>query len=410
MMRHRYCSCIVALLAAMAVATGCGKGNDSTKTGTAAAPPDASEIAATSGPGSLETSGTGSAKGSGLKVSVTNKTCELSVSTLAAGRHALSVKNNADVVSEVYVYAEGDRIVGEVENVGPAITRKLIVDLGPGTYEVACKPGMTGKGIRSKLVVTGEAPPLPPVDERLKAAVVSYKGFVQSEAKSLTETTSDFVMAVKSGDIDKSKILYGAARLHYERIEPIAESFGNLDPLIDMREDDASATKPFVGFHRLESDLWKTNNTAASGPIADGLLANVKKLETLVATVEVTELDMANGAKELLDEVAKSKVTGEEERYSRIDLVDFVGNVEGSKYAYTALRPVVAERNPKLAATLDARFESLLAALETHRDPANAGQFVSYDALTPEQVKKLASEVDAISEPLGQLPSVLSPL
>ena len=53
---------------------------------------------------------------------------------------------------------------------------------------------------------------------------------------------------------------------------------------------------------------------------------------------------MANGAKSLLDEVAKSKVTGEEERYSHIDLVDFAANVDGSKYAYTELRPCCSSR------------------------------------------------------------------
>jgi iron uptake system component EfeO len=117
---------------------------------------------------------------------------------------------------------------------------------------------------------------------------------------------------------------------------------------------------------------------------------------------------MANGAKSLLDEVATSKVTGEEERYSHLDLVDFAANVDGSKYAYTALRPVLQKSAPALVGTLDRRFASIQTALATHSStPAVAtstGQpYVLYTALTPAEIKALAVEVDALSEPLGQI-------
>ena len=37
-------------------------------------------------------------------------------------------------------------------------------------------------------------------------------------------------------------------------------------------------------------------------------------------------------------EVSASKITGEEERYSHIDLLDFAANVEGSKMAFSLVR------------------------------------------------------------------------
>jgi iron uptake system component EfeO len=48
-------------------------------------------------------------------------------------------------------------VVAEVENIGPGISRDMSADLAPGTYEVACKPGQTGDGIRAPLTVTGDA-------------------------------------------------------------------------------------------------------------------------------------------------------------------------------------------------------------------------------------------------------------
>ena len=63
---------------------------------------------------------------------------------------------------------------------------------------------------------------------------------------------------------------------------------------------------------------------------------------------------VGNGAKELLDEVATGKITGEEEAFSHTDLVDFQANLDGAKKAYDVLRPLVSDE--ELLATLDAAF------------------------------------------------------
>ena len=44
-------------------------------------------------------------------------------------------------------------IVGEVENIGPGLTRELSVTVASGAYVTACKPGMTGAGIRADFTV-----------------------------------------------------------------------------------------------------------------------------------------------------------------------------------------------------------------------------------------------------------------
>lgn len=367
---------------------------------------------ATGSPGG---SGAGSAaKPKAITVEAKNKSCSVSVSELPSGRHTFSIKNSGSDVTEFYVYGDGDKIISEVENIGPAISKKLIVDLDPGAYQLTCKPGMTGTGVRSPLTVTGASKAPEPLDQQLADAVSDYRTYVENQGNALLALTTPLVAAVKAGDLEKAKALYSPARLRYETIEPIAESFGELDPLIDMREDDATGGTAFVGFHKLEQDLWKTKNISSAGPTAVALLANVKKLVAELPKVEITPLTMANGAKALLDEVAASKVTGEEERYSRVDLVDFSGNVEGAKTAYTTLRPALVSRAPELVASLDKRFAALRDALDTHA--ATKGEpgfipgsgFVSYDALSKQEVRALAVEVDAISEPLGAIPAAVS--
>jgi iron uptake system component EfeO len=378
-----------------------------TRTTSALALLAAGTVLATAGCGSRSATG-GSADSGTVAVKASDKGCDVATDSVAAGRRTFAVTNKGSNITEVYVYASGDRVMGEVENIGPSTTRNLTVDLVPGDYQVACKPGMTGDGIRSALKVTGTAVSAPALSTQLATAVSDYRGYVATEAAALVATTQPFVAAVKAGDAAKAKTLYAAARTHYERIEPIAESFGDLDPLIDERIDDVTAGQDFTGFHRLEQDLWKTGDLSKDGPVADALLANTRKLAAEIPEVEITPLIMANGAKSLLDEVATSKVTGEEERYSHLDLVDFAANVDGSKYAYTALRPVLQKSAPALVGTLDRRFASIQTALATHSStPAVAtstGQpYVLYTALTPAEIKALAVEVDALSEPLGQI-------
>lgn len=112
--------------------------------------------------GTLSACGGGSAgSGPGTEVSVTagDDTCELSETDLPAGPITFAVTNEGDKVTEVYVYAQDGggftKVVSEVENIGPGTSRDLDVDLAAGTYEVACKPGQTGDGIREEITVAG---------------------------------------------------------------------------------------------------------------------------------------------------------------------------------------------------------------------------------------------------------------
>lgn len=67
-----------------------------------------------------------------------------------AGVTTFSVENTGSRTTEFSVYAEdGTTIVGEVENIGPGLTRDLTVTLDAGSDITACTPGWTGEGIRA---------------------------------------------------------------------------------------------------------------------------------------------------------------------------------------------------------------------------------------------------------------------
>jgi len=94
-----------------------------------------------------------------VAITATDTACKVATTELKAGKTAFAVTNKGDKATEVYVYGEHegayDRVVSEVENVGPGTSRTMEVTLGGGTYEIACKPGQTGDGIRQKIAVAG---------------------------------------------------------------------------------------------------------------------------------------------------------------------------------------------------------------------------------------------------------------
>ena len=93
-----------------------------------------------------------------IAVTATDNECQVARTEAPAGQIEFTVRNTGTKVNEFYVYAEGDRVMGEVENIGPGLERRFLVRLDePGTYETACKPGLVGQGIRAPFTVTGEA-------------------------------------------------------------------------------------------------------------------------------------------------------------------------------------------------------------------------------------------------------------
>jgi iron uptake system component EfeO len=138
----------------------------------------------------------------------------------------------------------------------------------------------------------------------------------------------------------------------------VAESFGDLDPRIDARENDVPASE-FKGFHRIEKALWEEGTAKGMVPVAEQLLADIEELEAKVKTVELQAVQIANGANELLGEVSASKITGEEERYSDTDLVDFEANVEGAEAAFEAVEPLLSATDQKLAQEIEADFKQV---------------------------------------------------
>jgi len=241
-------------------------------------------------------------------------------------------------------------------------------------------------------------------DPQVEAVIADYRDYLQENADELVATTEPFVAAVVAGDLAAAKARYAAPRIPYERIEPVADSFGALDPKIDARENNVAADE-FEGFHRIEKALWEEGTTDGMGPVAEKLQRDVEALAEKVRGVELQPVQIAEGANGLLGEVSASKITGEEERYSHIDLVDFEANVEGSEAAFEAVKPLLDESDSDLAGEIEADFKAVFNSLEPYRTDDG---FVPYTDLTKADTKKLAVGIDTLAEKLSLVPAAIA--
>ncbi len=303
------------------------------------------------------------------------------------------------------------------------------------------KPGMRGANIgEAAFTVTGEPVQLSADDQELfDAVVVDYINFVKNEVAELVPNVEAFADAYAAGDDAKARELYAKIRVNYERIEPIAESLGVLDPRIDYREidylaeadqlaeDDPTFTE-WLGFHRMEKDLWvpaadalQPDGTSAydgwsptpaadRAAIAATLQADVQKLYDTVHApgfIDDQQIDVAmvsNGASALLEEIAVGKVTGEENWWSHYDLWDFQANLQGSRIAFDLVAPIAERKGAEgteLATEINKQFDALQAQLDSYGSLESG--YVLYDTVTRDQQRALTDQIDALREPLSKL-------
>ena len=358
------------------------------------------------------TEGTAGQADSGpINVRATDTTCEVEPTTAPSGRLQFVVSNGGTKVNEFYLYAEdGVRIIGEVENIGPGLSRELVLDAAPGNYVTACKPGMSGDGIRGEFTVmdSGDETGTAGQDQGLvDKATTGYAGYVRDQTDELVIKTQQFVAAYKAGRDDEARSLYPRARVHWERVETVAESFGDLDPKMDIRQADLEPGQKWTGWHRLEKDLWPARaedysplSMAQRATYAEELMENTNTLHDRASELTYTADQIANGSRGLLDEVATGKVTGEEEYWSRTDLWDFQANVDGSRVAFDGLRPLLQQKNPALDSQIETQFKQLQLMLDKYRV---GDGFQTYDQLSKAEVKELSDAVNALAEPISKL-------
>lgn len=373
--------------------------------------------------------GSGSAEGSSSDVQEVNITLkdnavELDTDEVEAGVITFNVTNeSAPGISECELLYN-QKIIGEKENLAPGLdTVSFTVTLDGGDYKIYC-PGADES--YTDFTVTGEAAAAPEgsTQEILAQGVEEYASYIKDQGQYLEDATATLNEKVQAGDVEAAKEAWAAARPFYEHAESAVDNFlmpgytipegeeadNNyfLDYLIDMRESNFDENAGWHGFHAIERDLWENGAiTQETKDYAQELADNCKTLNEEVIPTFADELkpeDLANGAADLLEEVSTTKITGEEDKYSHLDLSDFRSNVEGAQQAYANLRDGLLEIDEDLVTKLDEEFQSVSDLLDTYRDDSEVGNYVPYtDELKASDSEKLSEAIAGLHDDLASL-------
>jgi iron uptake system component EfeO len=352
-----------------------------------------------------------------VKVTLANKggddVCTLSSTSAKAGPVTFTVTNvSSTAITEIELQSQ-QRIIGEKENLAPGLGAvSFTVTLTGGKYQLYC-PG--AKVQSQPFTVTGKTAVVAnSVQGALQSGIAGYSAYVTQEVGNMVAATNALNSAVASGNLAASQKAYAEARPYYERIESDVDGFvldgfkptdnaGNLDYLIDMRASNLDPKVGWHGFHAVERDLFQTQKiTANTKKLAAELAGNVSKLDALTKGLKYKPEDLANGASGLLEEVQSTKISGEEEAYSHIDLVDFAGNIEGAQQAFAYLQPGLKIIDPSLTDTIVSQFASVNTLLDKYKDPSALGGYVQYTAaVKTADAPALSTAVEALHENLA---------
>jgi iron uptake system component EfeO len=344
-----------------------------------------------------------------VAITITGKGCEPNALTLPEGKTTFKIKNASARVLE-WEILDGVMVVEERENILPGFVQTLTATLKAGQYQMTCGLLSNPKGtitVTASGTTTAAKPE--PGGSDLAGPLADYKAYVTKEVGDLVTQTRSFADAVKAGKLQEAQDLYAPTRQHYERIEPMIELFSDLDKSIDARADDFEKKEhdpAFRGFHRIEKALFAEKSTAGMEPVADRLMHDVQELQGRIADLTIPPNKMVGGAAVLIEEVAATKVSGEEERYSGTDLWDFQANVDGAQKIFDLLHPLIAARNPKLDARIQANFTKVDGLLALYRN--NDRQMLNYDKLSPKDRNALKGAITALAEDLSQLRGTLA--
>lgn len=353
-----------------------------------------------------------------VKITLTSDnggSCVLDSAEAKAGPATFSVTNKTAAGITELELLSNNRILGEKENLAPGLPPvSFTLTLDGGTYQIYC-PGAAQETQDFK--VTGKAAKAAgSTADILAEGVAGYARYVDGVVDAMVTAVQRLRADIDAGDLDKARARYAEARPFYERIESDVDGFllpgykatdnaGNLDYLVDMRESNLDPAVGWHGFHAVERDLFEKGKiTDETKKLAAELQQNVERLDKLAGTLEYKPEDLANGAASLLEEVQTGKITGEEESFSHIDLVDFAGNIEGAEQALAFLQPGMEKIDPDLTKQVTAQFASVKKLLDTYRDPNELGGYKRYTAgLKASDANKLSKAIQALQEPLSRI-------
>lgn len=335
--------------------------------------------------------------------------CEPNALTVPAGRASFRIINRSDRAVE-WEILDGVLVVEERENIAPGLSQVINANLLPGDYAITC-------GLLSNPRGTLHVTPTAESDAQAKAkpSMVAFVGplsefrvYLNTQGGALIKTVSALQQAIAAGDLSQAQALYLPAREAYQRLAPAAQRLAELDNAINARADyfeKREQDPAFSGFHRLEYGLFAQHNLDGLAPIAQRLLADVTTLKQQLLAQSLPPEQLVSILVRNLNSVADVRAaSGEEERYSHLDLNGFAANLTVTRKVVDLMRPLLGKSAADLLPGIDSAINAFAAQLDGLQVD---GHYPTYDSVTADQRQQIADKAKALAAALDGIDPAL---
>ncbi|MBT2372907.1 iron uptake system protein EfeO [Pseudomonas fluorescens] len=344
-----------------------------------------------------------------IAVTIHAHSCEPNALTVPAGRASFRIINRSDRAVE-WEILDGVLVVEERENIAPGLSQVINANLLPGDYAITC-------GLLSNPRGTLHVTPTAESDAQAKAkpSMVAFIGplsefrvYLSGQGGALIKAVSALDQAIAAGDLSHAQALYVPAREAYQRLAPASQRLAELDNAINARADyfeKREQDPAFSGFHRIEYALFQQRSTDGLTPIGQRLLTDVTTLKQQLLAQSLPPEQLVSILVRNLNSLADVRAaSGEEERYSHIDLNGFAANLDVTRKVVDLMRPLLS----KSAADLLPGIDSALTAFDAELEGLKVdNHYTTYDSVTADQRKQIADKAKALAVALDGIDPAL---
>jgi len=337
-----------------------------------------------------------------IAVTIHGHACEPNALTVPAGHASFRIINRSDRAVE-WEILDGVLVVEERENIAPGLSQVINANLLPGDYAITC-------GLLSNPRGTLHVTPTAESDAQAKAkpSMVAFIGplsefrvYLSSQGGALVKAVTVLQQAIAAGDLAQAQALYAPAREAYQRLAQLDNAINARADYFEQREQDPA----FSGFHRLEYSLFQQHSLDGLAPVAQRLVTDVTTLKQQLLAQSLPPEQLVSIVVRNLNSLADVRAaSGEEERYSHIDLNGFAANLQVARKVVDLMRPLLV----KSAADLLPAIDSALNAFDSELDGLKVNdRYPSYDKVTADQRKQIGDKAKALAVALDGIDPAL---
>jgi high-affinity iron transporter len=349
------------------------------------------------------------------RIIVTSQQCAKGWAARPSGLTVFGIEDRTGLGGTIYLFNSFTGVTVAQATLHPEAEVKVAVRLSPGTYQWNC--ALAGRrASRSTEQQVRQAPSYGPAGamvqvpvepQQMAGPIDSYRAYVTTQLTLESSELQALEKAIASGDTTAARRAWLTAHLTWHRIGGAYDAFGNLGLSIDGTADRLQggvASPQFTGFHKVETDLWQSDDLSAAGTDVAVLQQDVNQLATFFPGESIPATELPLRTHEILEDALRDELSGDDDYGSGTDMASVEADVDGTRELLSLLTPLLDARAPHLVSTVDNQLVTLDTALAATQ--AN-GHWVAVTLVPLAQREQIDGAIGSVLETLALVPELL---